>query len=341
MKKFLFIPVALCGLLFAVSCIEEDLDACPDEGGGVTVALSVEKFQTRPPYAPADLEERFRDRIHSLNYLLYADGRLIEQGTLDVASGVGPAAASGAAIDRSRTSEGIFLFRHDPLPFGSYRLAFVANAAPQMMEGSTDAPELYYVTYQGQDEGDDHFRGDLNFDVTCPVRNEFESVLRRIYGVARFRFEQIPAEVSAIEVSLDNVGARMPLSGDPDRACQVAERVAVADFASGAAGSFTLGAFPTLPGLRSTWRMKLYGADASEPIYDRIVTDTLRVVSNQLLDLKVRFREGDLDGDIEFTVDLDTTWDGSNEGGGEVSSAPADPNPEVFGTGAGAGLRGR
>jgi lipoprotein len=77
MKKSPYIPFAFLCLLSAMSCIEEKLDPCPPQGGEVTVALRVEKFQARPPYRPSDFEQEFGKRIHSLDYLLYADGQLI------------------------------------------------------------------------------------------------------------------------------------------------------------------------------------------------------------------------------------------------------------------------
>lgn len=304
MKRLLYIPLALFCMLNTAACIEEDLDACPPEGGGFAVTLRVEKFRTRPPYAPEDLEEDFAVRIHSLRYLLYGDGRLIEEGSLD---------------DIASAGGGSYVFRHDTVPFGAYRLAFVANASPRVITGRKDAPELCYIAYQGENGGDDHFRGDLTFDVTCPYRNEFEAVLRRVHGVTRFRFENVPADITAIEVSLDNVGERMPLCGDPDRACEVSKQVRTADLATRASGSCTLGTFSTLPGCKSAWRMKLYAGNDTEPVYNRMVTDTLRIECNQLIDLTARFKEDDFRGEIEFTVDVDTTWDGSNEGGGGVT----------------------
>ena len=64
-------------------------------------------------------------------------------------------------------------------------------------------------------------------------------------------------------------------------------------------------------------RLRLYGEDDA-PLYDRVVTDTLRIECNQLIDLTARFEEGVFRGEIEFSVDVDTTWDGANEGGGEI-----------------------
>lgn len=298
MKLLSYISFALCCLLSTTACIEEDLDACPSEGGGVTVTLRAEKFRTRPPYGASDFEEVFTQRIRSLDYQLYADGRLLEQGRLAV-TGDG----------------GSYLFHHDILPFGSYRICFAANTEPGRITGDVSAPERSYIPFLGEPKDEDYFRADLPFDVTCPYRNEFETVLRRVHGVTRFRFDGIPAEVTAVEVSLDKVGERMPLSGDPDRSCLVAKRISVADLETRSEGSFLLGTFPTLPGMRSAWRLKLYGKDAAVPIYDRLVTDTLRIESNQLLELRSRFNEGG----IEFSVDVDTTWDGSNESGGEVT----------------------
>ena len=303
MKNLSCIPFAFSCLLLSASCIEEKLDACPPQGGNVAVTLRVERFQTRPPYRPSDLEPEFAERIHSLDYLLYAEGRLIGQGRAD---------------DIRAADGNSYLFRLDTLPFGNYRLAFAANAAPRMMTGTTDAPELRYIVYQGEKGADDHFRADLPFEVTCPCRNEFEAVLRRVYGVTRFRFENLPAEIASVEVSLDNVGERMPLCGDPDRPCEVARRIPVTDMVARADGTYTLGTFCTLPGMKTAWRLKLYNDDGPSPVYDRMVTDTLNIECNQLTELTARFKEGGLREEIEFSVDVDTTWDGSNEGGGEV-----------------------
>lgn len=200
MKKSLYIPFAFLCLLSAMSCIEEKLDPCPPQGGEVTVALRVEKFQARPPYRPSDFEQEFGKRIHSLDYLLYAGGQLVGQGRAD---------------DLHTASGGDYLFRIDTLPFGTYRLAFVANVTPRMMTGTMDAPEARYIVYQGEKNGDDHFRADVPFEVTCPCRNEFEAVLQRVHGITRFRFENIPARIASVEVVLDNVGQRMPLCGNP------------------------------------------------------------------------------------------------------------------------------
>ena len=287
MKKSPYIPFAFLCLLSATSCIEEKLDPCPPQGGSVTVALRVEKFQARPSYRPSDFEQEFGKRIHSLDYLLYAGGQLVGQGRAD---------------DLHTASGGDYLFRIDTLPFGTYRLAFVANVTPRMMTGTMDAPEARYIVYQGEKNGDDHFRADVPFEVTCPCRNEFEAVLQRVHGITRFRFENIPARIASVEVVLDNVGQRMPLCGEPDLACEVSKRIPAAQLRTRPAGSFTLGTFCTLPGVRTSWRLRLYGEDDAP----------------QLIDLTARFEEGDFRGEIEFSVDVDTTWDGANEGGGEI-----------------------
>lgn len=297
MKTLLYLPLVL-GLALSTACIEEDLDACPPDGGALAITLRVEKFQARPPFEPDDLEEDFAARIHSLDYLLYADQRLIEQGTI---------------ADLQPADRGGYLLRRDALPFGSYRLAVAANVTPQMMTGSTAAPEQYYIVYQGS-AADDHFRGDLSFEVTCPCRNEFKTVLRRVHGVTRFRFENLPAEVSAVEVSLDNVGERIPLAGEPDKACTVTRRMEAEALRARSDGAFVLGTFSTLPGMKTTWRLRLYAADGGAPVYDRVVTDTLTIERNQLRELAARFN----DSTIEFSVTVDTSWDGSNDGGGEI-----------------------
>lgn len=300
MNKSLFhIAVAVLALFSVASCIEETLDACPPEGGGVTVRIYAEKFQARAPYAPEELEGSFNARIHSLGYLLYADDRLIEQGTL-----------SGVAA----TADSAYVFRHDTLPFGRYRLALLANTQARMTTGTSDAPENLYVVYQGEEAGDDHFTDVLSFEVMCPYRNEFTTVLQRVHGVTRFRFDRLPAQTQAVEVSLDNVASRVPLAGDSDTPREVVKRVDVSALGTRASGTFTLGTFATVPGSRSAWRVRLYSADSGTPFYDRVVTDTLRIERNQLIDLTARFDDGS--GDFDFSVDLDPRWDGSVEGGG-------------------------
>ena len=131
------------------------------------MTLRVERFQTRPPYRPSDLEPEFAERIHSLDYLLYAEGRLIGQGRAD---------------DIRAADGNSYLFRLDTLPFGNYRLAFAANAAPRMMTGTTDAPELRYIVYQGEKGADDHFRQiSLRGDMSLPqrVRSRTSARIRR------------------------------------------------------------------------------------------------------------------------------------------------------------------
>lgn len=299
MKKLTHVFFVSFYLLSTVSCIDEKLNACPPEGGSVEIALKVERFQSRPPYLPSDFEQEFGERIHSIDYLLYAGNELVGQGRLENLQ-----AAAGSD----------FLFYRDTLPFGSYRMVVAANTTSAVMSGTANAPESYYIVYQDDPEGDDFFRTDLLFEVTCPCRNVFETVLHRVHGVTRFKFENVPAAVSHIEITLDNVGERTPLSGEPDRPYEVTRRFAVAEALSRASASHTLGTFCTLPDARSSCRIRLYG-DNSMPLYDRVVTDTLRIECNQLTELTARFKGADFRNEIEFSVNVDTVWDGSNEGG--------------------------
>ena len=104
MKNLSCIPFAFSCLLLSASCIEEKLDACPPQGGNVAVTLRVERFQTRPPYRPSDLEPEFAERIHSLDYLLYAEGRLIGQGRTTYEPPTETATSSVSTRFRSETT---------------------------------------------------------------------------------------------------------------------------------------------------------------------------------------------------------------------------------------------
>lgn len=121
------------------------------------------------------------------------------------------------------TSSASTRFRSGHTAWRSWRMS-----RPRMMTGTMDAPEARYIVYQGEKNGDDHFRADVPFEVTCPCRNEFEAVLQRVHGITRFRFENIPARIASVEVVLDNVGQRMPLCGEPDLACEVSKRIPAA-----------------------------------------------------------------------------------------------------------------
>ena len=77
--------------------------------------------------------------------------------------------------------------------------------------------------------------------------------------------------------------------------------------------------------MKTAWRLKLYSDDGPSPVYDRMVTDTLNIECNQLIELTARFKEGDFRGEIDFSVDVDTTWDGSNEGAAKLCAGKALP----------------
>lgn len=284
-----------------VGCIKDDLDPCPD-GGSVEVALRVEKFQTRPPYGPDDLEERFIKRILTCDYLLYSDEGLLERGSMS---------------DVKQTVDDAYLFRHDPLPFGNYRLAVVANTADNSLQGDPSSPEACWIAYPESGGDDrDNFLALIPFEVTCPCSNRFEGVLQRVHGVTQFLFEHLPGEVRTIEVGLTNVASRAPLAGEPSDPREAVRRIGVAEMSDPAKGGFVVGTFPTPAGLSTAWHLKLYGDDAEHPIFDGKVTDTLHVRRNRLLVLTARFGAG---GQIDFDVELDRKWDGSVEiGGGDI-----------------------
>lgn len=273
-------------------CIREDLEPCP--AGNVRVKLYVEKFQADPAEGFAGAEPRFGDRIHQLHYYLYKEGTVIDQGLLP---------------DGSACRDSAYVFRRAGLDFGNYKLIVIANCEKGALTG--DAND-WIVAYPGVNDTEDYLAACLPFTVDCDCELSYRTLLERMHGVIRYSFEQIPTEITALEMKMTPVGMRKHIEGDYEDDTEVTQRVDLTTFRGTGQVNVVIGTFPTPAGRHSAYYLSLYKQGQTTPAYSGLVTDTLTVVRNQLLEIKTRF---DQMYPI-FEVHVNTKWDGSLPAGG-------------------------
>lgn len=298
MKIILF----LSGILFFVSCINEDLEPCPPDQGNVKINLYVEKFQNKSENPLASRETGFNLRLHYLCYYLYRGDSLIEHKIVD---------------DLSLNTPPAYVFEWNGLDFGSYTLVVAGNCkAAGVLTGLGDPRTDLVIHYPGADTTDDFFTCVFPFRVDCSCTEEFDAGLQRMHGVVRSRFVNLPADVTEIEVSVDGVYGRKTICADYDgEAIVVTKRYPVLAQTRAAEPDYILGSFPNLPGRQSVYHVRLYTAGSDVPVFDQDITDTLPIRRNQLAEVTTTFAD---DGTFSFEIVLDKDWSGSINGGGTV-----------------------
>ena len=290
MKKILLLSaVILWG--FTACDIKEDQDDCP--GGETRIQVYVEKFQHEEGLTiPQNSEAQFNTRIGTMNFYLYKDGNLVEEGVIDATS----------------ISAQTYTFDYPALSYGDYTLVLLGNTENNMPSRSIPAMALVYPGYA---DTEDYFRDSFEFTVSDRQEHHYITQLKRVHGVVRFTFLNMPAYITGIDVSLDHLSSQNHRNGSytdeytfnryqPESALERDENNA---------HSFSVLTFPTLSGEETSWRVKLYRDGSQTPYYDRIVLGELEVVRNQLLDLVMDFGGGE-GGGFNFYIDLDKQWDG-------------------------------
>lgn len=285
--------------LFFTGCIKEDLEECP--AGDVRVNIYVEKFQARPSDGAAGREAVFNKRIDHLRYLLYKEGQLMSEGVL---------------ADGLQCRDSAYVFRLPKLGWGRYQLIMAANCEDLTLAG--DADKLL-VAYPGVDKGKDYLTFSLPFTVDCNCELQYTACLSRMHGVVRYLFEGVPANVKVIEMRMTHLGNQCAIGGKYDGDNEVTKRVEIDKLSPSDADSLSktnrlsvvVGSFPTTTGKRSAYHLTLYEDPASSPWMQEMISDTLTVERNQLLEILTRFDQGR----PSFEVHVDTRWDGSLDGG--------------------------
>lgn len=285
--------------LVVTSCIKETLEECPS--GDVRVNIYVEKFQVQPSDGVAGREPVFNERIGTLRYLLYKEGRLLLEGTL---------------ADCLQCRDSAYVFHLPNLEWGRYQLILAGNCEDVALSG--DADNLV-IAYPGVENGKDYLTASLPFTVDCDCELQYTTCLSRMHGVIRYLFEGLPTDVKVLEMRMTHLGNQYRIGGDYNGDNEIVKRVNLDEqFPSGTTGetrpdrlNVLIGTFPTTAGQRSAYYLTLYNDPDSSPWFQEMVTDTLTVVRNQLLEILTRFDTGT----PSFEVHVDTRWDGAIDGG--------------------------
>ena len=289
-------------LLFVLTAcnIKDDLDDCP--GGDTRIHVYVEKFQHEDGKGiPENSEAKFNTRIDVVNFYLYKGGDIVDQGTLDAAG----------ITTQTHT------FDFPELSYGDYTLVLLGNTEGNMPTRSIPDMDLVYPGYAATH---DYFRDSFEFTVKDREDHAYVTQLKRVQGVVRFTFLNLPAYITGIDVSLDELSSHSHRDGSYTDEYTLNRFLPHDDLERDESNtfSFSVMAYPTLKGELGSWRVKLYRNGSAEPYYDQIVLTDLRLLRNQLLDLVMDFGQGAGPQDFNFYIDLNTRWDGWHEVGGPV-----------------------
>lgn len=270
-------------------CIKETLDECPT--GNVRVHVYVEKFQTDSESPTQDIEASFRTRIQYFHCLLYKDNQLVSDTVIPETSGV---------------QQSSYTWEAQNLEFGDYQLLIIANSDPATSNGDLSTLGEYYLVYPGTDQTQDFFATTLPFTVNCDCLEEYHTKLRRLQGVVRCVFNNLPAAATEVEFSLQNLSSKAQLgkkqyTGTTD----VSKRIPIPAATSASPFSVVIGTFPTPENQTTTYAIKLYSNAGSSPIYDQVVNREVKIQRNQLNQLITNFSsEG-----LSFEVIVNQNWD--------------------------------
>lgn len=291
--------IKITGLLLLIAvlsgCVKDGLDVCPE--GSVKLNLFVEKFRNKSQNPLDDYEDNFNDRVGHLRYYLYRDGKLNREGIIDKF-----AKASGPS----------YTFDFQNLEYGSYNMVIVANSTKAALSGDQSVADNLLLTYPGVLDTEDYFTAVFPFEVKSNNVAEYDVGLLRTHGVIRYTFKNMPDDISDIEMVMRNVSSEKWVTGDYKNACEAASRYVIVPLAKQATDDgYVVSTFPSLAGSRSAYYLNVYRNREVEPYLNQLVTDTLTVTRNQLLDIAVTFNKGGL----SFEIDLDSEWDGSSSGG--------------------------
>lgn len=283
------------GICFILAgCIKEDLDPCPL--GRVKVNVYAEKFQNFSENAMDNVEGSIKDRIRHLRYYLYREGKMEQKGIVS---------------DWSAVNGAFYALTWEGLEWGDYELILVGNSTKNALSGDENIADNLVLTYPGNELTEDYFAAVLPFTVNCDCELEFNTALSRLQSVVRYTFKNIPADLTDIEVEMSRLATKKYITGSYEGEGSAVKKYAVLPVRAETAAGFIIGTFPTLMDTKAVLNMKLYRNHEVEPYYNQVVTDTLKVKRNQLLDIITTFS----DGKIDFEVRIDGSWDGFAPGG--------------------------
>lgn len=292
--------ICLLSLFFQTGCWNENLSDCWKTD--VAIHIYAEKFQAN---RTDQLEDVLSTRIRTIRYFLYRDGELMEHGLIDK-----PEEMSGP----------FYTFKRNILPFGDYQLALFANAeGSAVLYGDTSRIESLMIVHPGANKGEDYFSTLYSFTVDCDCGFESDVVLYRSHGVTLYEFENLPDNITEIEVGINKVGAKLSADTTACEEAEVSYRVAVNKKKRIEKFSFVVGTFPTLDQYKSSLNLKMYMEnDPNTVVYDRLITDTVTIRRNNLLKVVSTFSEEGILGNVVFGISINPLWDDVNNGDIEI-----------------------
>lgn len=288
--------ILIATITFAGCSIRDGEDPCPE--GDVRINLYAEKFRNRSEDPLSDREILFCERINHIRYYLYQDDVLKEQGIID-------------AFDDRQI--GFYSFRFPNLEYGNYKAVFVSNCTREALTGDPSNADNLLLTYPGTLDTEDFFTAVFPFTVQSADPHEYTVGLSRAHGVIRYTFNNLPEDAIAIGVIMENVGEQKWVTSDYRNSISADMRYDVIPITrqAGEVEDYIMGTFPTVADQRSTFHLGLYRQGQDEPYLSQMISDTLTVVRNQLLDIAVTYDNGT----FNFEILMDKDWNGSNPGG--------------------------
>lgn len=276
-------------------CVKDGVDECPEcPEAHVKINFFAEKFRNKYQDPLMEREEKFCDRVSHLRYYLYKDGELYSQGMIDSFS--------------DPHSPG-FLMEYSGLKYGNYTVVAVANCSGESLSGDPTKMNQLLLTYPGCETTEDYFTAVFPFTVDAPTSDEYNVGLLRAHGVIRYTFENMPSDISDIEIRMENVYGKKWIAGNYEEGTKVSRRYKMnTTGVKQSVEDYVIGTFPSIAGEKSAYYLNLYREGEITPYISQLISDTLTVTRNQLLEIAVKFNDGNLD----FEIDLDSDWDGSH-----------------------------
>lgn len=289
----------ISGILFIMTLfmgcdIRDGEDPCEGE---VRINLYAERFQNRSEDPLFEREALFCSRIMHIRYYLYYEGMLKEQGIVDKFDDEGI---------------GFYTQTFDNLDYGNYNVVFVSNCTRNALTGDPSIADNLVLTYPGTLDTEDYFTAVFPFTVDSENLHEYTVGLSRAHGVVRYTFNNLPEDAVAVGVTMENVGLQKWVTADYMDTFAADMRYAMIPVSRQIdTDEYIMGTFPTVRNERSRLHVGLYRQDDERAYLSQMISDTLTVRRNQLLDIAITYENGTFTHEII----LDSSWNGSNSGG--------------------------
>jgi|GEM_PF-831030 len=298
-----FIAAITIACLFFSGCVKDGVDECPP--GDVNIHIYVEKFRNKSQNPLDEREDVFGDIIKHMRYYLYKEGSLYKEGLI---------------TDFRNTTGNHYAMGFSNLDYADYELVIVGNSTKDALAGDISQSANLFVTYPGCTDTEDYFSAVYPFTVNSDKPMNFDVGLLRMHGVIRYNFKDMPADIIAMEIAMENVTGEKWITGDYKKTLRASRNydiiklrsIAEADADDIISSPYIMGTFPTLEGEKAAYHLSLFREGEEKAYRSEIVSSELTITRNQLLDLLVTFNP---DGTLGFEILLDNSWDGSSPGG--------------------------